>query len=320
MIESNLNLKKWHPVLNGDRYIIPTEQLECFSNSIAQWVESSTSGGIVWGLPRIGKTRAIMYFRNHVTEILKQRVPTFLHLCEDNQAPTENQFYSELLKDSNYAFYNSGKAITKRSRLVEFYSFSAHNVCANKVILFIDEAQWLTEKQYSWLMGVHNRLDKLDISLVTILVGQRELINRQVAFANAEKYQLVCRFMDKELELKGITTVSEVRKYLTGFDKYSEFPENSKISFTQGLLPQAYEKGFRLAKYSRIIFESFKTYCRKENLPLVTQIPMKVFNSVIQQIMRDLMDEDAEELEVNEELVLEAIRYTSYRPMKIYAG
>jgi type II secretory pathway predicted ATPase ExeA len=64
-----------------------------------------------------------------------------------------------------------------------------------RIVLIIDEAQQLHEKHYKWLMGIHNLLAKRAVHLITLLVGQHELVHQRSAFLRAAKENIVGRFM-----------------------------------------------------------------------------------------------------------------------------
>jgi len=52
-----------HPVETGD-YLIDTIAINEIAESIVNWIQLRVPGGIVYGAPRLGKTRAIKYIKN----------------------------------------------------------------------------------------------------------------------------------------------------------------------------------------------------------------------------------------------------------------
>ncbi len=49
-----------HPVENG-RYLIATNEIDRLFESICQWIDNRAPGAIVYGRPRLGKSKAIDY-------------------------------------------------------------------------------------------------------------------------------------------------------------------------------------------------------------------------------------------------------------------
>ncbi len=58
-------------------------------------------------------------------------------------------------------------------------------------------------------MDIYNQLDKHNISMTVILVGQEELIHQRSAFIQSGKMQIIGRFMIHECKFSGIKNVEE---------------------------------------------------------------------------------------------------------------
>lgn len=55
--------KGTHPVETG-KYLISTNEIDRMYQTVLQWIENRMPGAIIYGRPRLGKTRAITYLMN----------------------------------------------------------------------------------------------------------------------------------------------------------------------------------------------------------------------------------------------------------------
>ncbi|WP_455542541.1 ATP-binding protein [Intestinibacter sp.] len=269
-----------HPVELGDYYLQTNEIIKLYSK-VRRWIQNRFPGGIIYGRPRLGKTRAIKYLKFYLKEEFGQELPIFTMLCSQHKIATENKFYTDLLKDVGHSFYAQGKAEIKKDRLIKFFIEKAQKSNLHKIILFIDEAQMLHAEDYDWLMDIYNQLDRYSITITIILVGQKELIDQKSALIKSNKMQIIGRFMVFEYKFSGIKTVDDIKTCLIGYDINSEYPEGSNWSFTRYFFPEAFYNGNRLENDAELIFNCFKKVLENANIKSNFEIPMQYFTLVI---------------------------------------
>lgn len=102
------------------------------------------------------------------------------------------------------------------------------------------------DNEYEWLRDVHDHLDRLQIRLLTFLVGQQDLYAIKINLQHAGKTQIVARLMVDELAFVGIRNARDVATCLAGYGQTS-FPRGTEWTFTRFYLPQAAEAGYRRA-------------------------------------------------------------------------
>jgi len=277
--------KGTHPIESG-RYLLPTNEIVRMYDTVAQWITNRSPGGMIYGRPRLGKSRAITYLTYALPNEFGDQLPIFTMKCRQYKQPNENSFFEDLLNDVGHAMPFNGKANVKRDRLYRYFMETAERSTQKRIILFIDDAQRLFEIQYGWLMDIYNELDSAGISMTAILVGQEELVHQRSAFIQAKKAQIIGRFMVHEYKFKGITDVEDMAACLAGYDIVSEYPENSGWSFTRFFFPEGYNKGFRLENFAKELFSMF-TNLRKENgLTKATEIPMQYLTLTVENALR----------------------------------
>ncbi|MDQ0914662.1 ATP-binding protein [Paenibacillus sp. V4I5] len=263
-----------HPIETG-QYVIPTKEILKANTVVKDWVTKRASGGIIFGRPRIGKSQALKYMMEVIPRELGDNLPILKTRCRKYKIPSEDTFFEHLLEDFDHGFPSTGKAIRKRARVSNFLIEKGEKSGLRRVIVFIDEAQRLVELQYDWLMDIYNDLNEAGISMTVILIGQKELLSIRTSMLQQKKAQIIGRFMTKEYEFSGVKKIEEIKTCLIGYDKFSEFPENSGWSFTRYFFPEAFDNGERLAQFADTIMNIFIDIRREHGLSKTFEIPMQ---------------------------------------------
>lgn len=273
-----------HPVETG-RYLIATNTIDLMCNTVTNWVETRCPGGIIHGRPRLGKTRAIQYLVNELSNNKASLWPVCTTTCRQYRAPTEVNFFEDMLRDVGHAIVG-GLASSKRDRLSKFLLEKAELSRTNRIVLIIDEAQRLQQIQYDWLMDIYNELDMNGISMTAVLVGQDELIHQRSVFMTLKKAQIVGRFMVHTYKFEGIKKVNDLKTCLSGYDEHSEYPENSGWSFTRYFFPDSFDTGFRLQTFAEELFEVFKELRYENGIKKSLEIPMQYITLTIEYCLK----------------------------------
>jgi Cdc6-like AAA superfamily ATPase len=177
-----------HPI-ETTRYLLPTPSIDTSYDAVLQWIENRVPGGMIYGKPRLGKTRAIQYLSRLLAEKFGVNFPVVIVPCRDYKIPSETTFFEDLLRAAGHALYKSGKAAAKRDRLIEYLSEKVELSLQNRLVIVLDEAQKLHEQQYKWLIDVHNELDARDVATIVLLVGQDELFTSTPHFNKHNRHK-----------------------------------------------------------------------------------------------------------------------------------
>ncbi len=320
-IRRTLIPKRRHPI-ETKRYIMSTPEIERAIDRMSQWIENRIPGAMIWGRPRLGKTRAIRYAITVLPQMFNQTFPVFMFSCKRYRQPNENTFYEDLLKDLGHALFSSGKANAKRGRIVKFLHERALVNGNNQVVLLIDDAQHLNELHYEWLMDVYNELDNVGINLTVILCGQEELLSQRSAFIATKKQQLVGRFMIHEYHFRGVKNVSDLQRCLESYDNYeiAEYPERSGWSYTRYYFPERFKEGFRLKNYSQDFFDTIRELRGESGVTSKPEIPMQYITLCIAYIMKSY-GVDGQNVEIlNQTHWKQAIIKSGYIEAEAYRG
>ncbi|QDQ82180.1 ATP-binding protein [Paraburkholderia megapolitana] len=279
-----------HPLVTGN-YRIATPAIETLYDLVGRCLRYRIMGALIYGPPRIGKTRAIEYVRL----LLAREYPkmTSYHAqCEHKPRHAEGPFFANLLEAIGDHDPNAGSNPAKRMRVSLRIREAAARAGSGTVLLFCDEAQRYNENEYEWLRDVHDALDRQQIRLLTFLVGQQELLAQKTALQIARKTQIVARLMVEELAFYGIRDAGDVATCLNGYDQ-TAYPEGTQWSFTRFYVPQAFDAGYRLVNDAAVLWKTFEAAHHKASLPGNLEIPMESFARAVEIALKDSELKDA---------------------------
>ena len=299
-----------HPV-ETTRYLLPTPSIDTSYDAVLQWIENRVPGGMIYGKPRLGKTRAIQYLSRLLTEKFGDNFPVIIVPCRDYKVPSEMTFFEDLLRAAGHTLYKIGRAAAKRDRLIEYLSEKVELSLQNRLVLFLDEAQKLHEQHYKWLIDIHNELDARDISTIVLLVGQEELLHQYSAFQQTQQTQIIGRFMVHQRRFHGLKSERQIKKCLKAYDQ-AEYPEGSGWSFTRYFYPAVFKSGFRVASYAASLWEAFRLIKDAYGLPGQREIPMQYFCRTTEFVLRRYGSHKEVLREISVGMWEEAIRASGY--------
>lgn len=269
-----------HPIYTGD-YYIQTSSIDNLLSDVTNWIDSRNPGGIIYGRARIGKTRAIHNLMLQLKQIYGENLPIFNVLMSEHK-PSEKYFYLEMLKDIGHTLARSNRpASDLKTNLVNHLISQGKSTSMNQVIIFIDEANFMSMDDFNYLIDIYNRLERAQIRMTVLLVGTKELISLKTALMQMNKQQIVERFMVREFHFRGIRSLKDLQICLASYD-YSEYPKNSGWSFTKYFYPEAVTNGQKL--YS--LADDILSYFTEALGTGIIEIPMQYVTSTIENCFR----------------------------------
>ena len=274
-----------HPIENGE-YILGTKSTFEMLNTVKNWIDFRQPGGLIFGPPRFGKTRAIKYVTRQINNEYGGKFPIVNIICCEHKQPNENIFWEEFLVGVGHGFSNHGKVSDKRRRLFEYLLSVAEEYPHKRLLIFLDEAQNLQDQHYLWLVDLYNVLDNAKIRPTFVMVGQMELAYRHNALLQAKRYQIIGRFMINKHRFRGLTSSHDIEVCLHGYDDNTEYPKNSGWSFTRFYFPVAYSHGWRIADQADTLWEAFIDVKKNAKIPGYSELPMQFFASAVEYTFR----------------------------------
>lgn len=252
--------------------LIATPAIYELSDAIDEWVEHKISGAMVYGHARFGKSCAIEYLQGERIN----RQPTACFSCLHSGTVSENGFYEEFLSAVEHADFEQGNARQKRRRLINFLETLAGE--KQSIVVFLDDAQELAERQLHWLCDVYNGLDKKHIDVCFVLVGDTRLLGVRDGLLSTRETQIVGRFMTVDFDFFGVRDIADMETCLNAFDEESQTPGrggNKKKALSQQYFPKVYATGWRLAGEKEAVYQAFEDVHSDSKFTWPFVIPMK---------------------------------------------
>lgn len=279
-----------HPV-TLHQYIIPTPSIDALIQKIKRLIRMHTPGAVIFAYPRFGKTYGIRYVKN----ALQYDYPGVVVLScgtEAKRNPSEDAFFTTLLEAAGHPAALTGRVTRKRRRLVERISELVDDSPYRWFVMFADEAQRLDVMEYEWLRDVHDCLERKGIRMITLLVGQPQLLNQKTAFRQSNHTQIILRFMISEMRFDGLAGPEGIASCLQGYDE-AIFPSGTDWTFTRFFLPKAFSNGMRLVDQAFQVWQAFQRAHERTGLSVGIEIPMQYFAHAVEIALEANMDGDA---------------------------
>jgi len=297
-------MRNAHPLLS-DRMVLPTNQLEELTIELDCWLNDLSTGGCVYADQRLGKTMATRFLIDHLPILIGADIPRIIiSIWEPTpSSTTESRFFMELLRSFNHEYPTSGTAADKRIRLLNLIEDEVRRKNEHRFLLFLDEAQLLTNAQLRFLMDLHNQLKLVDIRLITILVGQPELRHERTNLLKSGNHNLVSRFYCNEYKFRGLSSEADLRTILKHIDKNTEWPKGSGITYTQHFVPIAFKNSWRLEHQSKRIWKQLQSAMAERGVSHVKELPMQGIVALIRSLLRYAQKADSKDLALSDKLI-----------------
>ena len=156
-------------------------------------------------------------------------------------------------------------------------------------------------------MDLHNQLKIADIRLITILVGQPELLTMKNDLRSSRQKHLLGRFMTATHQFEGVIGKQDFRRMNRALDSGSEYPDGSGCSYTRYFIPKAFGSGWRLLKHSDSIWKVLIEACRSEGIRKFKELPMQPLTALLRWLLQSLAEIDDVNLDLHRPLIEEAV-------------
>lgn len=287
-----------HPIATQE-YAVYTPPIYEMIETMGNWINRKETGGYVSSPPRFGKSRAIKWFvRDALEERFNTAIPLVIWSRRTDMQVTEGEFWYEILLASGFIFaeLKQVKSKTKfRDEVLNRMIGIARSAGSNYVVLVIDEAQEMTIKEWKWLLGLQNHLDQRGFRFSIFSIGTQQLGYKHDYLAKTGNSHISSRFLVANSKFFGLRDEAELKYVLEGYDRESEWPDNSGISYFQYFSPENFKHGHRLASCSEILWAVFCELLPKDNKSaasnlLAAGIPMKYVALSIEEAMWKLAE------------------------------
>jgi hypothetical protein len=254
-----------HPLITG-KTLIPTKPVADFCKRIYRGVMLRQQGLCFTAISGTGKTSALFYAKEYLENHLPELV-VYTHSTHNYQVDSIRAFFKFILESVGVKDL-SGETADLRTRLVRKIQDDANASGLNMAVLFIDEAQKMSIKDFYFLKDTINDLDKARVGFVTVLMAQAPDFDEVYNLMKTNhKLDLFSRFALYRTTFESLRTLEDVTNLFVHIDetKYSvDFP----VRWTEFFFPIACSWGFSLASEAKNFHETFVKSCNDLGLPV----------------------------------------------------
>lgn len=291
-----------HPVKNSS-FIMHTPMFDRAYSIVKDRVATGRTGTYFFGFPRLGKSSCA----EEIQEILGQDFPTVytaLISMWGAMRPSDTHLFKLILMKQKHILAKRLDAHLLLSNLVTDIKMNVASRGGNQFVFMPDEFHLLNHQDFQQLLSLHNELGSAGIKMTTIAFAQPEILNVVTSLQATHKAQLIARFLSEPVKFEGCSGVAELKIILTLYDKESEFPDGSGVSYTQYFYPMAFKNGFRLAHFAELIWKYLAKVFRAHE---TYGIPMEHLCLTIQHLLVANRKSDVSNYCFDEEDIIRAV-------------
>lgn len=306
-----------HPV-ETDKTLVPTPQIALFLETLNGWTRGRKTGGMLYGVPRVGKDRGVNY-----TLKAKQAEPDeFLYeyaTMRGLSSSTEKTFWAHMLEKTMYAVDYKDTSPQMWRQLNMHLAAKVINAEKRGLVLFINEAQKLNEFQFDMLHDLHNALsEEQGIYACFIMVGQPSLVEKRNGFIGA-KTEIVGRFMTFDFQMRGVQNEAELSVILKGYDKPPvDHLNTGGWPYSKYYFPENFLGKWRLEHEAKNLWRAFELVHEEERLPQKLEPRLQDVIHAVNGAFMDYSNEDGAFFEFNLAIWKQAITDSGYASSRNY--
>ncbi len=255
-----------------------TPEIDRGCEKVAHWIRTDMPGGVIFGAQHIGKSFFAKYLKAIVGGLLGSKLAVFVWLTDEDKKKTRADCCRDWLRNSGCAYYNQTKEAPLRSSLYKYLVECAIGAGAQRIIIIIDDAQWINADHYALLMSVCNELKDKSKKPFVLQIGQPQMLQTKQNFLATEQYQLVARFFQVYHEFLPIR-LGDLDELLV------EIERGHTDGFSSTYLPHLAACGFQLNDVAAPMRVALKTLATSKNMQDEIHIPMSLLRSALSSLV-----------------------------------
>jgi hypothetical protein len=249
-----------------------TPEIETLARKLREWISLDLPGACVYGPQRNGKTCAINYIIASASEFFSTRFLMVRVIIPEGLAERGNTFAIEVLIQHG-VIANTRDPARLKKRFMDWLRERMHDTDAERLIVFVDEAQNLSRAHHGQIMYWHNLCEEASMRPFTLLVGQPELGASAASYVEMNELQVTGRFYERPHEFQGIA-LSDVVKVLRAFQQPVLHQGGQQPCGLAQLFPDHWAAGWRVETWAPSIVSAVTALARARSLPEAPRLPM----------------------------------------------
>lgn len=276
-----------HPI-HGRKFVVLTARFEEAVWTVQRWIYMDLLGCYIWGWPRVGKSHLVKHLAGRITTRAGESIPVISVRCKGKGIQTDRKLWANFLRAIGLTVGRGEDAEDLYGRILAYLVDQALSNSESRVIVVLDEAQFLRPTWFEMYLALMNDLVDVGISPFFLSVGSNTLQEMVEQLGGPESAHLRGRFFNAQYAMKGLQSVDELRGVLQAYDEKLLTPE-TETPFTQHFLPRAYASGFRLSTYAADMWAEYLAVYKK--FAPKTGWPMASVVVAVRSILCDMVDD-----------------------------
>jgi hypothetical protein len=271
------------PIASNDvlgKELVWTPEQERFARQLGRWMQLDLPGACMFGTQRCGKTSAARAITAQAESYFGRPIfVTFLRM-QKGLADREASLTAEWLQQEG-ALSNENAPARLRKRLRAHLVEQVKLRETDAILIFIDEAQFLTRSHLQQLIYWGDLLQSDGLRVFMMLIGQPELRTSVDSYIAMQELQIVGRFFERYYEFLGIEP-SEIELVMQAHEtEVIALDGSSSPPAVAALFPEAWEAGWRPSKWAPVVVDGIAQVAARAGLPRDQRIPMQHLRSTL---------------------------------------
>ncbi|MFZ6695089.1 ATP-binding protein [Stenotrophomonas acidaminiphila] len=305
-----------HPLLIPDGYHINTRPTERLANFIRASIHQGHHGCSAYGGGGVGKTTAISYLTENASRWLvdsdKKPMAVAMRMVMASGIRRSNRaFWSSMNERMGIGASTGLSASAGLAKLRHLIGSRCGQARVNRMVLFIDNAQRISEAEYEYLEDLDAlvREDRLSLFLVLMRQSDAEGVDVGDDWRDRPSHTLRRWFMDTT-PFVPLTGLEEVKHALSGYDSIT-WP-TPDMPFSRFFATQAFDEGWRLGGDAPLIWEMVKEMRKMGKLPESQFWPMATFTLMARHLLYEIAFRQEKFTGFTADQVLAALKNSGY--------
>ncbi len=191
-------------------YSLFTLAIHDMANTMAGWLDDQADGATIFGPSRFGKSSAVNHW---LQRLLSERHGGFVPMVvwshiDSGTAQSVGRFYANLLQASQHPLAHAVRSpLDRQHMLIERWMAMAAQGRGRFLVLVIDEAQAMTQREWIWLVELHSTLERQRIRLCVFSVASLQFFDEPMGMALSGGAHVAARFMLLSKPFHGVRNV-----------------------------------------------------------------------------------------------------------------
>lgn len=280
-----------HPLLIPDGYQIYTKPTEYVANFIRSNIAQGHHGCSSWGGGWLGKTTTLQFLSDNAPRWLVNEHRQQIGIAASMVMPSgtrrsDRQFWSAMNQRMKQPSATRLDAGTAMERLVNLICTRCGQARQRRMVLFIDNAQRITDGEFQYLEDLDGRIREEKLALFLVLMRQSDAEGVDIGDDWLDRpSHTVRRWFMETTPFRPLQGIVEVTHAMSRYDRAATHP-TPDMSFTRAFARRAFdEKSWTLAREAPKVMTRLGALRSRYRLPASEAWPMATFTLTVRNLL-----------------------------------